>query len=153
MKCLGTDGIPGWVARQDPPCYVVLLGYHIAVCVSVTRDGLNVGPSCLRATLHGSNNQSRKGLAVCLQMWETGGTSVGCQLRRLSGGGGRMKLDWTEWQSGHGQVGWALEPGPGDSVTLIPSKATRTKAGAGSRAGSMGWVTLLLTTATTLGES
>ena len=43
MKCLGTDGIPGWVARQDPPCYVVLLGYHIAVYVSVTRDGLNVG--------------------------------------------------------------------------------------------------------------
>lgn len=48
-----------------------------------------------------------------------------------------MKLDWMEWAVRAWAGGWALEPSPGDSVTMILSKATRTKAGAGSR--KKGW--------------
>lgn len=56
--------------------------------------------------------------------------------RRLPGGGG-VQLDWSRAGAREWAGGWALEPSPGDSLTLSLSKGTWTKTGAESRAGCM----------------
>lgn len=62
--------------------------------------------------------------------------SGAANLRRLPGGGG-VQLDWGRTAAREWAGDLALEPSPGDTLTLILSKGTWTKTGAESRAGSM----------------